>query len=208
MSTAREALLDRCVAHLMETGFSDLSLREIAAGAGTSHRMLIYHFGTREQLLAAIVGRIEAAQRDALADLLSADDDLREVGRKFWQRISDPALAPAERLFFEVYSHALYRRAWTDEFRATVISAWAKPLSDILVGRGVPAGEAERRARLGIAAARGLLLDLLVTGDREVLDAANELLSELLTTPVPAPAGSPAASGGTPRTDPPRRPRR
>jgi AcrR family transcriptional regulator len=180
---AREALIDRCVAHLSETGFSRLSLREIAAGVGTSHRMLIYHFGGREQLLAAVVGRVESAQREALADLLSAGRDLAEVGRLFWRRISDPALAPAERLFFEIYAHALYERSWTAEFRASVIAAWAGPLADVLIEHGFPPAEARRRARLGLAATRGLLLDLLITGDRDALDAASDLLSDLIAGP-------------------------
>jgi AcrR family transcriptional regulator len=176
---AKQALLDRCVAHLQESGFSDVSLREIAAGVGTSHRMLIYHFGTREQLLADVVGRIEAAQRDALADLFAHEDDLVEIGRRFWRRLSDPALAPAERLFFEIYSHALYERSWTAEFRASVVAAWVAPVAELLVRHGYPPDEANRRARLGLAATRGLLLDLLVTGEREAVDAASELLSQL-----------------------------
>jgi AcrR family transcriptional regulator len=180
VSAAREALLDRCVAFLQESGFSDLSIREIAAGVGTSHRMLIYHFGGREQLLVAIVERVEAAQRAALADLVALEGDLAEVGRQFWRRVSDPALAPATRLFFEIYSHAIYRRAWTDSFRATVVAAWAEPLAELLVRRGFAPADARRRARLGLAATRGLILDLLVTGEREILDAASDLLGELL----------------------------
>jgi AcrR family transcriptional regulator len=176
---ARQALLDRCVAYLQESGFSDASLREIAAGAGTSHRMLIYHFGTREQLLADVVGRIEAAQRAALADLFAEEDDLVEIGRRFWRRLSDPALAPAERLFFEIYSHALYGRSWTAQFRETVVAAWVEPVAELLVRHGYPEREARQRARLGLAATRGLLLDLLLTGDREAVDAAAELLAGL-----------------------------
>jgi AcrR family transcriptional regulator len=171
------------VAYLQESGFSHLSLREIAAGVGTSHRMLIYHFGTREQLLSEVVGRIESVQRDALADLVAAEGDLMEVGRLFWRRISDPSLAPAERLFFEIYSHALYGRPWTERFRESVIAAWVGPLADVLVERGYPPREAELRARVGLAATRGLLLDLLITGDRETLDAASDLLSRLIAGP-------------------------
>src|SRR5215467_12372113 len=97
---ARAALLDRCLEFLRRDGFSQLSLREIAAGTGTSHRMLIYHFGSREGLLTDVVGRIEAEQRAALADLATVTVDPVEVNRQFWRRLADPALAPAERLFF------------------------------------------------------------------------------------------------------------
>jgi AcrR family transcriptional regulator len=176
---ARQALLDRCVAYLQESGFSDASLREIAAGVGTSHRMLIYHFGTREQLLTDVVGRIEATQRAALADLFADEDDLAEIGRRFWRRLSDPALAPAERLFFEICSHAVYGRSWTAQFRETVVAAWVEPIAELLVRHGYPAREARRRARLGVAATRGLLMDLLLTGDREAVDAAADLMVRL-----------------------------
>jgi AcrR family transcriptional regulator len=185
---AREALLDRCVSFLKEGGFSQLSLREIAAGAGTSHRMLIYHFGSREGLLAEVVRRIEAEQRAALAALAAEIDDPVEVSRRFWRRLTDPALAPAERLFFEIYAHALFERSWTGSFRASVIAAWTGPVEELFVQLGCDRREARRRARLSLAATRGLLLDLLITGDRDVLDAAADLFAQLITAPRPSKA--------------------
>jgi AcrR family transcriptional regulator len=142
--------------------------------------MLIYHFGSREGLLAEIVGRIEAQQRTALADLAVDTYDAIEIGRAFWQRVSDPALAPAERLFFEIYSQALYGRNWTDSFRASVISAWERPLIALFEAQGFTGDEALYRARLSLATTRGLLLDLLITGDRGAVDGAAELFRRLL----------------------------
>ncbi|MEU4678596.1 TetR/AcrR family transcriptional regulator [Micromonospora sp. NPDC023737] len=191
------ALLDRCVAFLKEGGFSQLSLREIAAGAGTSHRMLLYHFGSREGLLAQVVGRIEAEQRTALSTLATGSDDPAEVSRDFWRRLADPALAPAERLFFEIYVHALYDRSWTEPFRASVIAAWTGPVEELFVRLGFDGAEARRRARLGLAATRGLLLDLLITDDRETLDAAAELFARIITSPPPVTNPVPAADGRT-----------
>ncbi|MFC0506732.1 TetR/AcrR family transcriptional regulator [Micromonospora costi] len=182
---ARAALLDRCVDFLKQGGFSQLSLREIAAGTGTSHRMLIYHFGSREGLLAEVVGRVEEEQRAALVSLTDGTDDPVEVSRRFWQRLADPALAPAERLFFEIYAHALYDRTWTEQFRASVVAAWTGPVEDLFAGLGFDQAEARQRARLGLAATRGLLLDLLVTGDRELLDATADLFARLVTTSRP-----------------------
>lgn len=184
-AAAREALLDRCLAYLWETGFGRLSLREIAAGAGTSHRMLIYHFGGRDGLLAGVVGRIEAEQRQALADLAGEGGDLLAVGRRFWERISDPALAPAGRLFYEIYADALYDRPGTREFRAAAVASWLGPLTDLLVRHGLPPDDAAARARLVLATARGMLLDLLLTGDREAVDAAGELFAHLVMSPAP-----------------------
>ncbi|SIR73880.1 TetR/AcrR family transcriptional regulator [Micromonospora avicenniae] len=193
----RVALLDRCVAFLKEGGFSRLSLREIAAGAGTSHRMLLYHFGSREGLLAQVVGRIEAEQRQTLSTLATGSDDPTEVSRSFWRRLADPDLAPAERLFFEIYAQALYDRSWGEPFRASVIAAWAGPVEEVFGRLGFDETEARLRARLALAATRGLLLDLLITGDRETADAAAELFARIITSPPPATNSVPAEDGRT-----------
>lgn len=174
---ANAALLDRCVEALQRRGFGDLSLREIAAEAGTSHRMLIYHFGSRDGLLAAVVGRIEAEQRAALTALTG---DPLEISRSFWQRIADPGLAPAERLFFEIYVQALHRREWASSFRAAVVDAWEGTLIELYRRLGAAPREARAHVRLGLAVTRGLLLDLLLTEDREIVDQAIELFGRMV----------------------------
>jgi AcrR family transcriptional regulator len=46
----RQLLAAAAIAIAMQGGIADLSLRELAAAIGTSHRMLLYHFGSREGL--------------------------------------------------------------------------------------------------------------------------------------------------------------
>ena len=65
MGAARDELLERIVTEVATHGLADRSMRELAAGVGSSHRMLLYHFGARDGLVAAIVAATEAAQRDA-----------------------------------------------------------------------------------------------------------------------------------------------
>ena len=67
-SQARERLLAAAVDHALDTGIADLSLRQLAAAIGTSHRMLIYHFGSREGLLAAVTQAVEEQQRAAMLE--------------------------------------------------------------------------------------------------------------------------------------------
>ena len=64
-SNAHSRLLDAAVAQAMDGGITDLSLREIAATIGTSHRMLFYHFKNREGLLVAVTDAVEVRQRQA-----------------------------------------------------------------------------------------------------------------------------------------------
>jgi AcrR family transcriptional regulator len=187
-------------------GFGDLSLREIAALAGTSHRMLIYHFGSRDGLYAAVVGRIEASQRVLLAALTEGPADLAEASRAYWRQLADPALAPAERLFYEIYAQALHNRSWAPSFRAAVIDAWEGPLIE-LFARIVGPAESRAAARLGLAVTRGLLLDLLLTGDRGVADDAMELFGRLLLGPYNRPPDADGSLARAEADDPRRRSR-
>src|SRR3954469_6093255 len=106
-TTARERLLAAAMEHVAEHGVADLSLRALASALGTSHRMLSYHFGSREGLLIEIIRAVEAQQRAALAEML-ADPEAspQETMRRMWRRVADEALWPNERLFFEIYAQA------------------------------------------------------------------------------------------------------
>jgi AcrR family transcriptional regulator len=172
----RERLLAAAVDYVLANGFSNLSLRELAAAIGTSHRMLIYHFGSKEGMLVAIVRGVEAAQREFFDDLLRTQPDLPpgEGIRLMWRHFTDPQLAPHERLFFDIYAQALQGRPGTNGLLDDVVEAWIDPVAAYAIQRGVPAEAARADARLGVAVIRGLLLDLLATGNRPAVDAALE----------------------------------
>ena len=174
--SARDRLLAAAVAVAMQGGIADLSLRELAAVIGTSHRMLLYHFGSREGLLAAVTLAVEAAERATLADVgaVGADD-----ARRFWARYSDPRLWPQERLFFELYVHALRGRPGTEGFLDHVVTGWLEPLTAAIASGGTSPQTAPTAARLSMAVTRGLLLDLLATHDIDGVTAAFELFLQL-----------------------------
>jgi AcrR family transcriptional regulator len=180
-SASRERLLAAAIDYAAEHGISDLSLRRLAAALGTSHRMLIYHFGSKEGLLVEVIRAVEQRQRDALAGL-AHDPSLSpaETMRRMWERLADPRLSPHERLFFEVYGQALQGRAHAAPLLDGIVEQWLDPLTEFAVELGMPAGTARANARLWVAVARGLLLDLLATGDRRGVDEALEQFSSQL----------------------------
>jgi len=173
--TAKDRLLAAAMAHVAQHGVGDLSLRGLAAALGTSHRMLIYHFGSREGLLIEVIRAVEAQQRAALEQLLADEESTpEETMRRMWKRLADPSLWPNERLFFEIYGQALQGRPGTTELLDGIVDAWLEPSAEGLIAFGVPREEALAQARLGVAVSRGLLLDLLATRDRTAVDAAME----------------------------------
>jgi AcrR family transcriptional regulator len=170
----RERLLDALIDHLAEHGLGDTSLRGLAASVGTSHRMLSYHFGTRSLLLTAVSREVERRQRAWFADMLAQDIEPVELIRDMYRRLADPALHASERLFFELYARALVDGAEVQGFLPEAVEAWLEPAGELFGRLGFGSEEARAEARLSLAVARGLLLDLLATGDRHAVDAAVE----------------------------------
>jgi AcrR family transcriptional regulator len=189
-SGGRAALLGRLVDHLAQAGTHDLTLRGLAAAVGTSHRMLIYHFGTIDDLVTAVVGEVEDRQRTALAGLaVHPDAELGELAQAFWRKVSAPELRQLERLFFELYGRLLLREG-RDADRL-LVAPWLDAVQELGVARGYDARTARALARLGTAVTRGLLLDLLATDDADGVDDAHLLYARLLGFLEPPGTGQP-----------------
>jgi AcrR family transcriptional regulator len=175
LANPRERLLAATMDYVTRHGIGELTLRQLAKALGTSHRMLVYHFGSKEGLLTEVVRRSEAEQR-ALTTQLMADASTPpiEQARRVWGQLADKQMWPRERLFFEVYGQALQGRPHTRALLDEIVDAWIEPLVAINQRIGMSSKDARAAARLGLAVTRGLLLDLLATGDREGANAAME----------------------------------
>jgi AcrR family transcriptional regulator len=159
----RTTTLAKAADYVLEHGLADLSLRPLARALDTSPRMLLYDFGSKERLVHEILAEIRRRERSMLdADAHTLDD--------VWRWISAPERTPFLRLFFEAYVAALGR----DEAQPYVRD-WLRYLEE----RWTPPVD-EATATLMVAVVRGLLLDLLATGERSRTDAALRRFSELV----------------------------
>jgi AcrR family transcriptional regulator len=175
----RAELLDAAVEYAAEHGFSELSWRPVAAALGVSPTTLVHHFGTKEQMLEAILGRLRERIFAATRDPDGEQPDLATEARVSWTRASDPRHGAEFRLFFAVYGRALQAPQQFGAFLEHVVAYWMGALVDAQ-GPDTDRATATRTATLVIATIRGLLLDLLATGDRErVQDAAESFLASL-----------------------------
>lgn len=178
--STKQQLLDASIDWVATHGIGELSLRQLATELGTSHRMLIFYFGSKEKLWIEIVRTVEERQREQLRALLpDPDKPLGEAMWTWWKHISDPSLWANERLFFELYSQALQGRPHAVAFLDGIVEDWIAPVAEASVARGVPEVLARAQARLGVAVTRGLLLDLLATGDADAVDRAMAAFIEL-----------------------------
>ena len=157
----RATVLAKAADYVLERGLAGLSLRPLAKALGTSPRMLLYDFETKEQLIHEILAAIRRRETSLLEAEVHTLEDI-------WRWIAAPEREPFLRLFFEVYVDALGReeadplvRDWLDYLR----TSWRPPVD-------------EPTATLMVAVVRGLLLDRLATGDRARTDAALRRFAE------------------------------
>lgn len=163
----RQELLDAVVKECAARGIGDRSLRDIAAAVDTSHRMLLHHFGSRNELLLAIVEEVERRQRALLPELPT---EPAEAIAAMWANLRGPELRPFERLFFECYARGAQGEQPFARMLPGAVDAWLAE-----AGTADPA-----QARLGLAVMRGLLLDLVATDDRAGVDAAAQAFVDLV----------------------------
>jgi AcrR family transcriptional regulator len=168
----RQELLDELIGAFARGGIGARSLREIAEAAGTSHRMLLHHFGTRDDMLLAIVEEIERRQAATLPNL---PEDPADAVAAMWADVRRPELRPFERLFFECYARAAQGEEPFVRMLPAAVNGWLASANETAGGRVDPA-----TVRLGLAVTRGLLLDLVATGDEAGVDAAAAAFVELL----------------------------
>jgi AcrR family transcriptional regulator len=178
-ATPRERLLDAAIDHFGRNGIGDTSLRAIAEALGTSHRMLIYHFGSRGGLLAGVTREVEARQRALMTATYDTDLPPLEAAAKYWEETVEATLRYGP-LFFELAANAMQGKEHAAALREELIAAWLPSVTDLCRAIGIPEAQAETHARLALGAARGLLLDLLVSGERQQVASAADLLNRLL----------------------------
>ncbi len=174
----REVLLGQIVDWFAVHGVLDTSMRTLAAGVGTSNRMLHYHFGSREQLLATVIGRVCEAEGEALDQCLAAATDPVEAGRTYWHHVAETARVFAP-LFYELSAHAMYRKPYADRLRGVLTDAWLSGFTRMFA-RVTDEQHAERLARLCLAVGRGVLFEVALTDDREAADAVIDDFTAML----------------------------
>ncbi len=168
----RRQLLDGLLEVCAAGGIGDRSLRELADAVGTSHRMLLHHFGSRDELLLAIVEEVERRQMAVLAQLPL---EPAEGFAAMWADVRRPELRAFECLFFECYARGAQGEQPFAQMLPGAVGTWLAQVDAASSGTVEPGW-----ARLGLAVIRGLLLDLVATGDEAGVNAAAEAFVDLI----------------------------
>lgn len=177
MADRREELVVAATAWVLEHGLGGLSLRPLAKAIGTSDRMLVYYFGSRDDLVAAIS---EFAGQQLVAAMPAVDPARPPRSAKVWldqawALFSDDGIRPAMQLLFELDALAARAPGPARDAAAAVTARWLRVVDDALAALRVPL---RRRRELGpvVAAAMvGLALEHLVSNTASAPSAIRAL---------------------------------
>ncbi len=176
-SPRRAELLELAYRYALARGLADLSLRPLAAAIGSSPRVLLYLFGSKDGLVRALLARARADELELLGRMHDPGEegtcDLAAVAGRLWAWLAAGYHRALLTLWVEGYARSLVDPdgPWTGFARATV-EDWLTVLGTTQppAERDTTAGRARRT--LVLAVLRGALLDLLATGDVERATAA------------------------------------
>ena len=166
-STRKQELLEAAYDYVLGNGLADMSLRPLARQIGSSPRVLLFLFGSKDELIRALLARARDEELRYLAELRDGHDGLAATGRDVWTWLADPSHRALLALWVEGYARSLLSEPgpWADFGRDTVRD-WLDLLAERQApGSGGATAEAERTLLLAVL--RGALLDLLATGDAD-----------------------------------------
>ena len=159
--------------YVLEHGLITLSLRPLAAALGTSDRMLLYHFGTKDDLVAAVL----RASNDRACGAIRALPPSTGVGgavRDLWSAMEHPDVGPCTRMYVEAAALGLLGREPYASVAREANALWTEAVVAHFRKAGAPEPFARRAASIVDAAFMGFLLDLpLDEGDRKSTEVSD-----------------------------------
>jgi AcrR family transcriptional regulator len=158
-----EELLDAIVDYIAEHGLFDLSLRPLAKQVGSSPRVLLYYFGSKEELIAKVFARIRIQQQSWLE--AAEESTLSEMCLGMWRRMIRPDVLSWFQIFFEAYGQALRRPREHKKFLRSVSEDWIHTLARSFERSGCTREVARTMSTVILAGFRGFMLDYCATRD-------------------------------------------
>ncbi|WP_084487206.1 TetR/AcrR family transcriptional regulator [Nocardia sienata] len=177
-SARQTELLEAAYRYVLAHGLGEMSLRPLAAAIGTSPRVLLYLFGSKDGLVRALLARARAEELAQLSAVHASatgetEDRLPQVVAVLWGWLAEPSRRSLLTLWLEGYVRSLVEPAgpWADFARETV-EDWLEVLSAAQPPRVRDTSEGRAERTRALAVLRGALIDLLATGDTDRVNAA------------------------------------
>jgi AcrR family transcriptional regulator len=159
----KQELLEKCLAAAIEVGILDSSINAIAKSIGTSGRMLVYHFGSKQELERQLISLLETRLREKLWSFpdvpVEGVDCLAEPLLEMWRHLTSPEMRGLMKMTMELNQRAIQGDLETQRFLEHEGRQWVDSLSDLTK---------DRTTALSLFHLfQGAILDFLTTGNAE-----------------------------------------
>jgi AcrR family transcriptional regulator len=185
-SARRTELLDKAYAYVLVHGLSDMSLRPLASAIGSSPRVLLYLFDSKDGLVRALLHRARREELELLSGLDPARATIQDAARALWSWLADDRHRQLLALWVEAYGRSLIAPdgPWA-QFAEQTVQDWMRLLGDPQSSARRGSRSAESQQTIVLALLRGAMLDLLATGDTERVNAAVNAAIDQIETATP-----------------------
>jgi AcrR family transcriptional regulator len=174
----RDQLVEQATDYALEHGLIGLSLRPMAEALDTSDRMLLYHFGSKDELIAAVL-RCSNDRSVARVRAMRRPSSVRQAVLGLWREVNVPEMARCQRLYVEASALGLLGAEPYVSVLRDANGDWMAALRDHFVAAGLSPAQVERAVVLVDALFMGLQLDLQLEEpdkvDRAVRDLADSV---------------------------------
>lgn len=195
MSNRKAELREAALRYLLRNGAANVSLRPMAAALGTSARMLVFHFGSKEGLIQDVMQELHARLRLSLQGMTSPDQPARTPPlKRFWEWAAARQNLPYLRLLYEVQiiatqnprQYGAYLKKTSQDWHRAALEAMSAP------------HRSPETATLCIAVFDGLFLELVAGGDQRQLTAALDRFIAMMNAASPRPGKADTEHGRLP----------
>lgn len=172
----REDLAERATDYVLSHGLIGLSLRPLAADLGTSDRMLLYHFASKDELVATVL-RVSNDRSIAAMQALPPGGDVPASVRELWRASQQGQLEQCQRLYVEAAALGLLG---LEPYASVVKEAnerWMSALAVRLEAAGCRTDRSRRVANIVESVLIGLLLDQPLSGGPEQAQIVEDLVA-------------------------------
>lgn len=170
---AKADLLGKVAAYVLARGLTDLSLRPLASAVSVSPRLLLYHFGSKENLITEVLTQIFQQQAHLFTPPQHAATPAERLDT-LWAQLTSPTMKPFLRSLFEVELRAMDGDQHYAQFATEALQGWLAIAAAHLTDAPTPI------SRVLLGGLTGLLVIRYSTGDENGTDEGYAALKKLL----------------------------
>jgi AcrR family transcriptional regulator len=170
----REELLAQVTDYVLSEGLIGLTLRPLADAIGTSDRMLIYHFGSRDALVTGVVAESTRRAIEAVEQVPAAPT-IRSAVNRLWAAYLTEPLHSCLRIYLQAAATGLIGQEPHLSLARDINEQWAQALRDYFVRSGAPVRRVARLVTLVDSSLYGFHLDLVTDRPDELAKGVDDL---------------------------------